>query len=315
MITYVEGDLFTSPAQVLVNTVNTVGVMGKGIARQFKSIYPEMFKAYQVRCERGEFDIGQIMLYRTPHKLILNFPTKRHWRSPSQLAFIEAGLRTFQANYSAYGIYSVAFPQLGCGNGELRWEEDVRPLMEAYLGNLPIDVFVHIYSTGTNAPEHRVPVEIKRWLRAEPRALGFAEVWDDIHELLRRNEKLASSWTIASTEAGEQLAWHADGATLIIAKEELLDLWQKLRVTGYLAPADVAPLSPLAVDAFFALLGRLSYIDPIRLAVAPSGSAGRDMETSQLFDENGSHGLRLMSPIDEQPSPAIQPSLFSLSQI
>ena len=84
MITYVVGDLFRSPARVLVNTVNTVGVMGKGIAKDFKFIYPEMFKQYQVLCEKNLFNIGQLWLYKTHHKWILNFPTKKHWRQPSQ---------------------------------------------------------------------------------------------------------------------------------------------------------------------------------------------------------------------------------------
>ena len=84
MITYVACDLFLSPARVLVNTVNTVGVMGKGIAKDFKQIYPEMFREYQLLCENNWFDIGKLWLYKTQNKWILNFPTKRHWRQPSR---------------------------------------------------------------------------------------------------------------------------------------------------------------------------------------------------------------------------------------
>ena len=91
MITYVQGNLFESPAQVLVNTVNTVGVMGKGIALQFKKIYPDMFKEYRDLCERKQFKIGSLHLYKTPHKWILNFATKREWRRPSQLQYIPRG--------------------------------------------------------------------------------------------------------------------------------------------------------------------------------------------------------------------------------
>ena len=78
MITYIACDLFKSPARVLVNTVNTVGVMGKGIAKDFKQVYPEMFSQYQRICEKGSFDIGTLWLYKTPNKWVLNFPTKRH---------------------------------------------------------------------------------------------------------------------------------------------------------------------------------------------------------------------------------------------
>ena len=81
MLSYVSGDLFQSPAQTLVSTVNTVGVMGKGVALGFKRIYPEMFDVYQRLCETGELQIGRLFLYRTPNKFILNFPTKTTWRS------------------------------------------------------------------------------------------------------------------------------------------------------------------------------------------------------------------------------------------
>ena len=84
MITYIEGSLFTSTAQTLVNTVNTAGVMGKGLAKAFKTCYPEMFAEYARRCAEKQFAAGQLLLYRTPHKWVLNFPTKRHWRQPSR---------------------------------------------------------------------------------------------------------------------------------------------------------------------------------------------------------------------------------------
>lgn len=145
MITYVSGSLFQSPAHVLVNTVNTVGVMGKGIAYQFKLAYPEMFKQYQAWCESGQFNIGQLWLYKTSHKWILNFPTKQDWRQPSRLEYIEQGLKKFVTMYPLKGITTISFPQLGCGNGELNWDKQVKPLMENYLSNLPISVYIHLY--------------------------------------------------------------------------------------------------------------------------------------------------------------------------
>ena len=144
MITYVVGDLFTSPAKVLVNTVNTVGVMGKGIAYDFKRIYPEMFEEYQKLCKQKKFNVGQLWLYKTPHKWILNFPTKKHWRGKSKMEYIEAGLQKFVDTYDSKGMLSVSFPMLGCGNGGLDWEKQVQPLMENYLADLPIDIFIHI---------------------------------------------------------------------------------------------------------------------------------------------------------------------------
>ena len=93
------GDLFESPAQTIVNTVNTIGVMGKGLALRYKRTFPDMFEEYSDRCERGELDIGTLFLWRTSNKVVLNFPTKTTWRKPSQVDYIRRGLETFRANY------------------------------------------------------------------------------------------------------------------------------------------------------------------------------------------------------------------------
>ncbi len=144
MITYLTNDLFESYAQVLVNAVNTVGVMGKGIALEFKRKYPEMFKEYQALCKSGVFDIGQLWLYKSPEKWILNFPTKRDWRDPSKIEYIEAGLKRFVEMYEEEDITSISFPRLGSGLGGLNWENEVQPLMEKYLSPLPLEVIIHI---------------------------------------------------------------------------------------------------------------------------------------------------------------------------
>jgi O-acetyl-ADP-ribose deacetylase (regulator of RNase III) len=141
MSRYVTGDIFGAEVQVLVNPVNTVGVMGKGLARQFKQRYPAMFEQYRRMCQQGEFTVGDLWLYEG---VVLNFPTKTHWRKPSELAYIEAGLVTFQAEYEALGIESIAFPALGCGHGGLGFDTQVRPLMEAYLSPLSIEVAIYL---------------------------------------------------------------------------------------------------------------------------------------------------------------------------
>jgi O-acetyl-ADP-ribose deacetylase (regulator of RNase III) len=145
MINYVDSNLFQSPAKVLVNAVNTVGVMGKGIALRFKQTYPDMFKAYQRLCESDQFDIGQLWLYKTPDKWILNFPTKKHWRQKSRAEYIDMGLQKFVSTYNEQGITSISFPLLGCGAGGLDWQTQVQPLMEKYLRDLPITIYIHLY--------------------------------------------------------------------------------------------------------------------------------------------------------------------------
>ena len=184
MILYVTGDLFQSPAQVLVNTVNTVGVMGKGFALQFRRLFPDMFEQYREMCERGQFRTGTLWLYKSPNKWVLNFPTKEHWRSPSRIEYITAGLRCFGSHYTEMGIHSIALPALGCGNGQLECASQVRPEMERYLRNLPIDVFVYPHTDSHVVAEHHDQEAMRQWLRSEPASLPFAEVWEDISRLL-----------------------------------------------------------------------------------------------------------------------------------
>lgn len=143
MITYLEGDIFRSPAQVLVNTVNTVGVMGKGLALEFKNKYPEMFVKYKELCKNNSLSVGKLMLWYDSDYWLLQFPTKENWRNPSKIEYIEKGLATFVKRYSDYNISSIAFPKLGCGNGGLNWTE-VKDVMEKYLSDLPISVYIYL---------------------------------------------------------------------------------------------------------------------------------------------------------------------------
>lgn len=134
------GNLFTSKCSTKVNTVNCVGVMGKGIALEFKKLYPEMFNDYQQRCALKEIKPGHPYFYKNSYgDDILNFPTKDHWRSPSRISYIKEGLDWFVEHYKEYGITEIAFPPLGCGNGGLSWS-DVGPLIYQKLNKLPITI-------------------------------------------------------------------------------------------------------------------------------------------------------------------------------
>lgn len=142
MLTFLSTSLLTSGVQTIVNPVNTVGAMGKGLAAELKKRDPEMFKRYRELCRAGSFHVGQLWLWKGPDQWVLSFPTKEHWRDPSQLSYIQAGLEKFVESYQERGITEIAFPRLGCGHGGLDWGE-VRPLMERYLAGLPIRVDVH----------------------------------------------------------------------------------------------------------------------------------------------------------------------------
>jgi O-acetyl-ADP-ribose deacetylase (regulator of RNase III) len=140
MISYGDGDLLQADTDALVNTVNCVGVMGKGIALQFKRGYPHMFDAYQKACKRGDVVIGRMFLYETGQldgpAYIINFPTKRHWRSPSHLDYIDAGLTDLVRVVRELEITSIAIPPLGAGNGGLDWR-DVEPRLVEAFADLP----------------------------------------------------------------------------------------------------------------------------------------------------------------------------------
>jgi O-acetyl-ADP-ribose deacetylase (regulator of RNase III) len=153
MLIYRRTSLFESPAQTLVNTVNCVGVMGKGIAQAFKAREPAMYLAYKNICEQGLLEPGKLWLWRGVDNWTLNFPTKKHWRNPSKIDWIEMGLKKFVSAYETQGIKEISFPRLGCGNGGLDWE-DVRPVMEHYLSSIDIPVYIHDYAVDVGLPEH-----------------------------------------------------------------------------------------------------------------------------------------------------------------
>jgi O-acetyl-ADP-ribose deacetylase (regulator of RNase III) len=148
MIEYRSGDILKSEVEALVNTVNCVGVMGRGIALQFKNVFPENFKAYAAACKRGQVQPGRMFVFETgqltPPRYIINFPTKRHWRGKSRIEDIEAGLAALVGEIRARRIRSIALPPLGAGLGGLDWETEVRPRIEAALRALD-DVEVIVY--------------------------------------------------------------------------------------------------------------------------------------------------------------------------
>jgi O-acetyl-ADP-ribose deacetylase (regulator of RNase III) len=155
MIEAGSGDLLDADVEAIVNTVNTVGVMGKGLALQFKRRFPANFDAYAAACKRGEVEIGRMLVVETKEptgpRYIINFPTKKHWRDPSRLEYVRVGLNALVDEIRARGIRSIAVPPLGCGNGGLAWS-DVEPLIERAVAELP-DVRVAVFAPSDIRPE------------------------------------------------------------------------------------------------------------------------------------------------------------------
>lgn len=289
MIVYLDTNLFKSPAQTLINPVNTVGVMGKGLAGDFRRYYPEMFKEYQKLCEKGEFGIGQLWLYKTPHKWILNFPTKNHWKEPSKKEYIEKGLAKFVANYIDLKITTIAFPLVGCGNGELNWETQVKPLVEKYLNNIPVICLFHLIKQDTITPEHKDRENTKRWLRGEPASLGFVEVWDDIKRITNKgktlfHEELNRTLIIEPDKEGVGLLIRDGGTLTYVHYDDFLDLWQRIRSRGYLTSSDLQPAFQNVAPVIIDLLSCLEYINTAMIS----------------YGDVTEKGLHLHNPLIEQ---------------
>jgi O-acetyl-ADP-ribose deacetylase (regulator of RNase III) len=150
MIKFLSGNLLDSKAFALVNTVNTVGVMGKGIALQFKNEFPHNYAIYREACLKHELKICQLLTVADSSlllgdRLIINFPTKTHWRLPSEYSYIEKGLQALTKLITEKDIKSVALPALGCGNGGLDWLR-VKEMIYQYLE--PLDAIIEVYEPG-----------------------------------------------------------------------------------------------------------------------------------------------------------------------
>ena len=191
-IRYQKGDIFDSKAQVIVNTVNCKGVMGKGLALAFKQRYPAMFPVYQQECKTGKLRIGKPTLYKQSTPWILNFPTKNDWKLPSKLEYLEKGLEYLVGNYKKAGIKSIAFPKLGAQNGKLSWDE-VGPLMARYLSQVDIDVYIYIAEDDKEYqydPQRESDIKEKIWKQFSELALSQDRLIQEVQLSLKEVKKV-----------------------------------------------------------------------------------------------------------------------------
>lgn len=264
MIEYIEGDIFESPAQVIVNTVNTVGVMGKGLALSFKQRYPQMFEKYKIACEKHQLTIGKLMLFYEADHWLLMFPTKENWRNPSKLEYIEKGLMKFVQTYAEKSITSIAFPRLGCGNGELNWS-DVKPVMEKYLKHLPIDVYIYLGTNTEIVPEHKEPQKTIDWLKQNAKDMSFNGVKDDLSCL---SAMLPYSFEVDNL----QYEMKYEGKTLLIIsidtnqkweidENQLYFIWDDIRSNSVFSESNVDDVHKL----IYGLLYAAGYLSKIKI--------------------------------------------------
>jgi O-acetyl-ADP-ribose deacetylase (regulator of RNase III)/uncharacterized protein YwgA len=186
-LSFRDGDLFAEPVDALVNTVNCVGVMGKGVALDFKRRWPANFKAYKKLCDAKQLTPGKLFIFEAnglfsseDPRFLVNFPTKDHWRSKSQLSYVADGLDALATAIRDYNIASIAIPPLGCGNGGLDWA-DVKPLILSKLGELEdVDIIVFQPKGSADEPEHihsKFPMTFERAILLK--SLGDMEVYFD----------------------------------------------------------------------------------------------------------------------------------------
>lgn len=281
MITYLHSTLFSSPAQTLVNTVNTEGVMGKGIAKQFKSRFPKMFLEYKKLCDDKRLGIGNLHLWRGDTTWVLNFPTKVTWRQPSRLTYIEAGLDKFVETYRSLGVVSAAFPPLGCGNGGLDWNE-VRPLMERYLKRVNIPVYIHnVHVSEEFVPEHREFLQ----------PASFDAFWHDIAALVKSADKpfktsTPSEYQVLALENKSLMLHFKHGKSQTVPTEILEEAFVQLR-NGVLLGANLPDENTRKLKSYlFPILARLPYVTEARA----SQSNERNQSRALFFNKNRQPG-------------------------
>lgn len=167
---YLKGNLLEAKTQALVNTVNTVGVMGKGIALQFKEAFPGNFRIYTTACKNKELVPGKLLVVKEQtfngEKIIINFPTKTEWYQKSKYEYIEDGLKDLVNVIKAYKIESIAIPPLGCGNGGLKWDK-VKALIEEYLGDIP-NIQIQVFEPNEAVKEMLKKQEVDKQVKLTP---------------------------------------------------------------------------------------------------------------------------------------------------
>lgn len=262
MIEEVSGNLLEADVDALVNTVNTVGIMGKGIALQFRMAFPQNYEAYKQACAQGRVQPGQMFVVPigalTGPRFIINFPTKRHWKAGSRLSDIESGLKDLVRVIQEKGLHSIALPPLGCGNGGLRWEE-VRPRILEALTPLR-GVRVLLFTPQGAPPVSSMRVRTER-PRMTPGRAGLLQLLDRYTQAAAEGATKLVVQKIAYflQEAGEALRLQFVKAPYGPYAEELNPALQRMEghfFRGYgdrSGPADIYPL-PAAMAEASALL-------------------------------------------------------------
>lgn len=206
MIKCKKGNLLEDTSEALVNTVNTVGVMGKGIALQFKQAFPEVFREYEKACKKNEVKTGEMHVVHTNSlvspRYVINFPTKQHWKEKSKMSYVVEGLKDLVRTVHELNIQSIPIPPLGCGNGGLEWSE-VKPLIEKAFQSLLVEVHVYEPAGSPKAEDMKIGTKQPRMTKSRALLLAFLDQYKEPGYRLSLLEVQKISYFLQ--EAGEPL--------------------------------------------------------------------------------------------------------------
>jgi O-acetyl-ADP-ribose deacetylase (regulator of RNase III) len=296
-ITFKKGDLFDEPAEALVNTVNCVGVMGKGVALEFKRRWPENFRGYKRLCEGKLLRPGSLYVHELSDlfggvepRFVINLPTKDHWRGQSKLEYVESGLQALVEALKRHRISSVALPPLGCGNGGLSWE-DVRPLIEKHLRGLS-DVRVTVLEPveSRERPEHRTPAFPMTYPRAVMlRAFGELEIYFDGCFDRISLQKLVYFLQVLGVPFGLSFKRNLFGPYSEALRKALLTLERHELISGFTSEQRLTRVTP----AGYALADE--YLSSAERAEVAQQAIGRLSNLIEGYE--GPSGLELLSSV------------------
>lgn len=261
-IEYKNGDMFSEPVEAIVNTVNCVGVMGKGVALEFKHRWPDNFKAYKRLCDDKKLSTGQMFVFDNndfldggKHRYLINFPTKQHWRSRSKIEYVQDGLIDFVHQIRELGIKSVALPPLGCGNGGLDWAE-VRPLIETALDALRdvhFVIFVPAAEQSAQTEQSHVPNDLTTARASMMVAFAELEKFFGGHLTRLTAQKITYFLQVLGVDFGLKFAKHRYGPYSETLHDAFKAMEAKNYIYGYTSEERrvvVTPGTYAAADAF-----------------------------------------------------------------
>ena len=269
MLITVETEIFHSPARVLVNPVNTAGVMSSGVSAEFKRFFPDAFSRYRSLCEAGRIEPGRLFFFQADFRTVLHLPVKRHWRTAATAEIVESGLQKLAAVWADQGIHALAIPPFA--EGELDWDSVIRPMLEIYLGPLPIPVYLH-----RSTPDTRRSIkQIDQSLNQPQQQVPFTRVWKDLGRAIRRTYGHFSTgdgraYTIAfqdGTRYNRLVVTPADENSIGISAASLAELWDTFQSARMLLPSQFPSGLESAWPFLIPLLSKLEYVRVVRAAM------------------------------------------------